>query len=175
MKSKRAQVESFWTRRSGWLCLAVVVLVSVIGYWLDRFLVYGGLPRTFMLVVSNTLTGIVTGGLFLYVVRNERAHRDQLHERMQTVAELNHHIRNALQVIKLCGIQPEASLDGRQLQLIKESADRIEWALREVLPKYPAEAPAVMRQPPVGYAAASAPVRAIGPPFDERRHATRLH
>lgn len=125
--------------------------------------------------LGSLLIGMVAGGLFLYVARHEKAHRDQMRERMRTVADLNHHIRNALQVIKLCGIQPEASLDGRQLQLIKESADRIEWALREVLPKYPAEAPAVMRQPPVGYASASTPVREIGPPFAERRQATRLH
>jgi hypothetical protein len=175
MEPKSAHNASFWSRRSGWLCFAIVVLVSAVGYWFDRLLVYGGLSRAYMLVVSNTLTGLVAGGLFLYVARHEKAHRDQMRDRMQTVAELNHHIRNALQVIKLCGTQPEASLDGRQLQLIKESADRIEWALREVLPKYPAEAPAVMRQPPVGYAAASTPVREIGPAFSERRQATRLH
>jgi hypothetical protein len=174
MEPKSALNASFWSRRSGWLCFAVVVLVSAIGYWFDRFLVYGGLSRTYMLIVSNTLTGIVTGGLFLYVARHEKARRDQLQERMQTVAELNHHIRNALQVIKLCGTQPESSLDGRQLQLIKESADRIEWALREVLPKYPADEKAIMRQPPVGYAARSSPVREFGP-FSERRHENRLH
>jgi hypothetical protein len=174
MEPKRAHRESFWARRSRWLCFAVVVLVSVIGYWFDRFLVYGGLSRTYMLVVSNTLTGIVTGGLFLYVARHEKAHRDQIRERMQTVAELNHHIRNALQVIKLCGAQSDSSIDARQLQLIKESADRIEWAMREVLPKYPASENAVVRQPLVGYAAASSRVEEFGP-FSERRHAARLH
>jgi hypothetical protein len=56
---------------------------------------------------------------------------------MKTIAELNHHIRNALQVIKFLGGQKRAGLDAMQLQLINDSADRIEWALREVLPRYP--------------------------------------
>jgi hypothetical protein len=54
---------------------------------------------------------------------------------MKTIAELNHHIRNALQVIKFLGGQ-RSGLDAVQLQLINDSADRIEWALREVLPRY---------------------------------------
>jgi hypothetical protein len=56
---------------------------------------------------------------------------------MKTIAELNHHIRNALQVIKFLGGQKRSGLDDVQLQLINDSVDRIEWALREVLPRYP--------------------------------------
>jgi hypothetical protein len=175
MKSKRARIESLWTRRSGWLALCIVVLVALVDYYLDRFLVYAGVSRGYLMGLGSLVIGMVAGGLFLYVARHEKAHRDQLRERMQTVADLNHHIRNALQVIKLCGAQSsESSLDGRQLQLIKESADRIEWALREVLPKFPADQTVVVRQPPVGYAAVPRPVEDIGP-FYERRHAARFH
>jgi uncharacterized membrane protein (DUF485 family) len=174
MEPKPARIESFWTRRSRSLALGIVILVALVDYFLDRFLVYAGVSRGYLMALGSTLIGMVAGGLFLYVAKHEKAHHDQLRERMRTVAELNHHIRNALQVIKLCGAQHESSLDGRQLQLIKESADRIEWALREVLPKYPASENAVVRQPPVGYAAASSPVEDFGP-FSERRHATRLH
>ena len=52
---------------------------------------------------------------------------------MKTIAELNHHIRNALQVIRFLGGQQRQGLDAMQLQLINDSVDRIEWALREVL------------------------------------------
>ncbi len=173
MEPKLVQVDSFWTRRSGWLAFAVIVLVSFVGYLLDRLLVSEGVSRSYMMVLSNTLTGVVAGGLFLYMARHERAHREAVRERVKTIAELNHHIRNALQVIKLCGAQAESSLDGKQLQLIKESADRIEWALREVLPKYPAGEGAIAAQPPVGYAAASTPVREIRA-FSERRRTARL-
>jgi hypothetical protein len=173
MEPKRVRVGWFWTKRSGWLFLVVVMLVSLVGYWLDRLLVNEGLPRWYLLAASNTLTGIVAGGLFLYVARQEEARRDRVRERMRTVAELNHHIRNALQVIKLCGKQATvSSLDDRQLQLIKESADRIEWALREVLPKYPE---ATITQPPtVGFAAVPSPASQLRA-FSDRRQEDRLH
>ncbi|HEY6307705.1 MAG TPA: hypothetical protein VI488_14730 [Candidatus Angelobacter sp.] len=171
MEPKRAQIESLWTKRSGSLALCIVVMVALVDYFLDRFLVYAGVSRGYLMALGSALIGMVAGGLFLYVARHEKAQRDQMRKRMRTVAELNHHIRNALQVIKLCGSQPESSLDGRQLQLIKESADRIEWALREVLPRYPADEPTVPLQPPVGYAAVPAPVRENGP-FSDAGHVT---
>ncbi len=173
MEPKRVQADSFWTRRSGWLAFAVVVLVSAVGYLLNHCLVQEGVSRRYMMVLSDILTGIVAGGLVLYMARHEKAHREAVRERVSTIAELNHHIRNALQVIKLCGTQPESSLDGRQLQLIKESADRIEWALREVLPKYPPDEDPNAPQPPVGYAAASTPVPDLRA-FSERRRTARL-
>ena len=101
MESKRAQIESFWTRRSGSLTLCIVVLVALVDYFLDSFLVYAGVSRGYLMGLGSLLIGIVAGGLFLYVARHEKAQRDQLRERMRTVADLNHHIRNALQVIKL--------------------------------------------------------------------------
>jgi len=174
MKPKRVQVDSFWTRRSGWLASAIVVLVSSIDYLLDHFLTKEGVSRGYMMALGSILIGLVAGGLFLYVARHQQAQRELVRERVRTIAELNHHIRNALQVIKLCGAQSEANLSGRQLQLIKESADRIEWALREVLPKYPADTSAVQKLPPVGYASASSPARSMGA-FSERRQSARLH
>jgi hypothetical protein len=131
--------ESVWSRRSGWLALVVVVVVSAIGVLLDRLLMREGLPRFGMLIVSNSLTGLFAGGLFYQLAREERAHRELVRARMKTIAELNHHIRNALQVIRFWGAQQRPALDAMQLQLINDSVDRIEWALREVLPRYDVE------------------------------------
>jgi hypothetical protein len=89
-----------------------------------------------MLIFSNGLTGLFAGGLFWQMAREAKSSRDLVAERMKTIAELNHHIRNALQVIKFLGVQNRSSLDAVQLQLINDSVDRIEWALREVLPRY---------------------------------------
>jgi hypothetical protein len=130
-------VESMWSRRSGLLSLLVAVVVSLIGIVLDRLLLQEGLPRLDMLIFSNGLTGLFAGGLFWQMAREAKASRDLVAERMKTIAELNHHIRNALQVIKFLGGQKRTGLDAVQLQLINDSADRIEWALREVLPRYP--------------------------------------
>jgi hypothetical protein len=129
--------ESLWSRRSGLLSLLVAVVVSLIGIVLDRLLLKEGLPRLDMLIFSNGLTGLFAGGLFWQMAREAKASRDLVSERMKTIAELNHHIRNALQVIKFLGGQKRTGLDAVQLQLINDSVDRIEWALREVLPRYP--------------------------------------
>jgi len=126
-----------WSRRSGLLSLLVVVIVSLIGIVLDRLLLKEGMARLDMLIFSNGLTGLFAGGLFFQMAREEKASRELVAERMKTIAELNHHIRNALQVIKFLGGQKRTGLDAVQLQLINDSADRIEWALREVLPRYP--------------------------------------
>jgi hypothetical protein len=117
--------------------LLVAIVVSLIGILLDWLLVKEGLPRLDMLIFSNGLTGLFAGGLFWQMAREAKASRDLVAERMKTIAELNHHIRNSLQVIKYLGGQKRTGLDAVQLQLINDSADRIEWALRELLPRYP--------------------------------------
>jgi hypothetical protein len=132
--------ESLWSRRTGSLSLLIAILVSAIGIFLDRLLVKEGLPRWGMLVLSNSITGLFAGVLFYQIVREEKVHRELMRARMKTIAELNHHIRNALQVIKFWGAQHRPALDAMQLQLIDDSVDRIEWALREVLPRYEVEA-----------------------------------
>jgi hypothetical protein len=135
VKEDKLSVESLWSRRSGLLSLLVVVIVSLIGIVLDRLLLKEGLPRLDMMIFSNGLTGLFAGGLFFQMAREAKASRALVEERMKTIAELNHHIRNALQVIKFLGGQ-RSGLDAVQLQLINDSVDRIEWALREVLPRY---------------------------------------
>lgn len=137
MTEDKLPVESLWSRRSGLLSLLVVVIVSLIGIILDSMLVKEGLPRPDMMIFSNGLTGLFAGGLFWQMAREAKASRDLVAERMKTIAELNHHIRNSLQVIKFLGGQKRTGLDAVQLQLINDSVDRIEWALREVLPRYP--------------------------------------
>ena len=137
MKEDKLPAESLWSRRIGLLSLLVAVVVSLIGTVLDWLLVKEGLPRLDMLIFSNGLTGLFAGGLFWQMAREAKASRDLVAERMKTIAELNHHIRNSLQVIKFLGGQKRTGLDAVQLQLINDSADRIEWALRELLPRYP--------------------------------------
>lgn len=121
----------------------VALVVAAIGFFLDHLLEKEGLPGIDMLIISNLLTGLFAAGMFYQVVREERANRELVRARMKTIAELNHHIRNALQVIKFWGAQQRPSLDAMQLQLINDSVDRIEWALREVLPRYQIDAPPI--------------------------------
>jgi hypothetical protein len=128
--------EPFWSRHTGLLALVVTLGVAGLGFVLDYFLGQVGLSRSGMLVISNGLTGLFAGGLVYQLAREEKASRELVRARMNTIAELNHHIRNALQVIRFLGGQQRPTLDAMQLQLINDAVDRIEWALREVLPRY---------------------------------------
>ena len=48
---------------------------------------------------------------------------------------MNHHVRNALQAISYVPYAEQA----KQILLIQQSVNRIQWALREILPGEPAE------------------------------------
>jgi len=52
--------------------------------------------------------------------------------RMQVIAEMNHHIRNALTPISLSA---DATENQQLIRAISEGVDRIDWALREILPR----------------------------------------
>jgi hypothetical protein len=136
VKEERHSFESFWARQSGLFAVLVVAVVSALGFVMDITLLAEGFPRRDLTLLSNLVIGIIAGWLFYQFARNERAKQDLMRQRMRTIAELNHHIRNALQVIRYAGGSKTAQ-DATQLQLINESVARIEWALREVLPKYP--------------------------------------
>ena len=119
-------------------CLLVVLVVSAIGFGFDRLLVREGVPRVEILVLSNALTGIAVGLLYFQVIRIERERRAAMQQRLRTIAEMNHHIRNALQVITYVTISQDRA---ESVDLIRSSVERIEWALREVLPGHVTEAP----------------------------------
>jgi hypothetical protein len=130
------KLDSVWARHSWLLSVVIVLVVSGLGFALDLLLIREGLPRKDMMLFSNVLTGLIAGWLFHSFAQHERMRREIVRARMHTVAELNHHIRNALQVIKFWG-GSQSNVDSMQLQLINDAVDRIEWALREVLEKYP--------------------------------------
>lgn len=120
------------------LCLSVVLLVWGAGFGFDRLLARDGVTRTEILLTSNALTGMVAGFLFYTLALNERIRRNQMRDRLRTVAEMNHHIRNALQVITYAAAVDK---DDASVAMIRNSVERIEWTLREVLPGHVAPHP----------------------------------
>ena len=124
------------------LCVGVVLLVWIVGFGFDRLLARDGVTRTDILLTSNALTGIVAGFLFYSLTNSQRLRRKLVRERLRTIAEMNHHIRNSLQVITYA----TAADTDESVELIRESVERIEWALREVLPGH-VPAPATPPEP----------------------------
>lgn len=115
-----------------WVSVIVVAsVVSVVGLLFDRLLIREGIPRYDLMAISNLLTGIVAGAFFWQAKRLEQQRRQFIRERLNTISEMNHHIRNALQVISLySGKQP----DDAAVAALSQAVNRIEWALSEVLP-----------------------------------------
>jgi hypothetical protein len=95
------------------------ILVPDIGRSPERLLAEG---------FSALLVALLTAKLALVSRERQRL----MTARMQVISEMNHHIRNALSPLSL-------ALDGaenRQLQcVISDAVDRIDWALREILPR----------------------------------------
>ena len=124
---------------------ASCLVVWTVGFGFDRLLARDGVTRTDILLTSNALTGIVTGLLFFSLSNNERQRRQLVQERLRTIAEMNHHIRNALQVITYASAAENPT---ESVEMIRSSVERIEWALREVLPGHvssPASPPEAVR------------------------------
>jgi len=108
---------------------AVVVFVAV--YWLDAWFVRHGLRRDAPLVDNILLSGLVLALGIAQQLRHERQlkrHR----QLMGIIAEMNHHTRNALQVIVSRSVLSMA--DSSALEDIRQAVRRIDWCLREVLP-----------------------------------------
>jgi hypothetical protein len=98
------------------------VLGALLQVFLDRVGVRGVRAYT-----DNLIVGLVAG--FLVFAYEQRKHRVMM-DKIRVIAAMNHHVRNALQAITF---SPYAE-QSKQIQLVDESAKRIQWALREILP-----------------------------------------
>ena len=85
--------------------------------------------------VDDLLIGILAG---LLVFAYERHQHKAVLDRMRIIADMNHHVRNALQTIIYSPFLKEQT---EQVRIIQEGTRRIEWALREVLPGNTPEEP----------------------------------
>ena len=103
-------------------------LIYSLGWFLDRFLQHAGLnSRT--ITIDDLLIAVLVGLLVLFY---EERRRRALIEKLRTIELMNHHVRNALQVIATAHYARDLE---NQIRIVSESVQRIEWALKEVLPK----------------------------------------
>jgi hypothetical protein len=116
--------------------LTSLVLVTGAGYLLDRFLRYEGMPGRDLLFLSDFLVGAVAAVVVYLLAEFENRRQRAIAERLKVIADLNHHIRNALQVISY---QSSFREEKESIATIDDAVKRISWALREVLPQLPPE------------------------------------
>ena len=109
---------------AGLICLAVTelmhyLLVADIGRRRERWLAEG-------------LAAVAVSALTARLVALLRRQHEATLARLQVISEINHHIRNALVPISL---SPGMTDDRQALQMISSGLERIDWALREILPR----------------------------------------
>lgn len=108
------------------------MVVWAAGYGFDRLLVREKLPRHEVMAAANLPTGTVTGALLWAWAEQERKQKMVIQRRMQVVADMNHYIRNALEVITYAAVK---RVGDALLTMIQDSVNRIDWVLRKVLPQ----------------------------------------
>jgi hypothetical protein len=84
------------------------------------------------MAVSDYVAALVASVLFYRLILYERERRRAIRRRLEIIAEINHHVRNAVYVISL---STHPSQDVEMVKLIQDSLKRIDWALKEILPK----------------------------------------
>ncbi len=120
-------------RRSVLAGLWAAVLLFVAGGTLDWLATYRLLPTRTMLI-WGALVALLVGSLVSKVFCDAHQRHRAMLTRLRTIADINHHIRNALQIIAYhtrsgCG-QSE-----KVIEEVKAAVTRIEWVLQEVLPQ----------------------------------------
>ena len=79
-------------------------------------------------IMDDALVGV---GIGLLVLLYERRQRKNMIRQLEVIRQMNHHVRNSLQVISFASAIPQQE---ELANKIRDAVERIEWALREVLP-----------------------------------------
>ena len=108
------------------VALLVAITVAVLGY-LSDLIVLAYDPRPLFAIADALGLGLLSGTIaWVYQRRQNR----YLALRLEVIADMNHHVRNDLQVIQYSAYMTK---DKQHIQRIEQSLGRIDWALREVL------------------------------------------
>jgi hypothetical protein len=114
--------------------LVALGAIALSSYVIEVHLHRKGVPSRDLILLSNVMVGLVGAALVYVLSLRERQRQQYVECRLRVIAEMNHHIRNALQVITFY------TRTGQKQEVgIVEAVERIQWALREVLPQLPEE------------------------------------
>jgi hypothetical protein len=109
-----------------------VGLVSFLATELLHYWLVPDLGRHRERLLAEAVSALIVSCLIARLAyMSRRQHRLTL-ARMQVIAEMNHHIRNALAPISL---SVDVIENQQLIRVISDGLDRIDWALREILPR----------------------------------------
>lgn len=108
---------------------AIVIFVAV--YWIDAWLARHSLRPEATIMDDCLLSALA----FVLGVTQQLKHEREIERHrqlMDLIADMNHHTRNALQVIVSRSVLSIA--DSNAIEDIRQAVKRIDWCLREILP-----------------------------------------
>ncbi len=125
--------KSVWARVRGAVFLAAIaaLLIFLISLGADLVLLHDHEPARLTIEISDGISALVIGLLSYRIFRLQQQRREYVRHKVEIIADMNHHVRNALQVISLSTHGGEQD----EIAAVRESVNRIQWALRELLPK----------------------------------------
>jgi hypothetical protein len=82
-------------------------------------------------IMAEGASALILGLLAAKLLHSAYKARQHAMARLKVIAEVNHHVRNALEVISLSAY---ITHDEQAIGHIMEGVNRIDWALREILP-----------------------------------------
>jgi 4-amino-4-deoxy-L-arabinose transferase-like glycosyltransferase len=101
----------------------IFFLGSLSDVWMQR---HAG--SSLIAIMDDALVGV---GVGLLVLLYERRQRQNIIRKLEVIRSMNHHVRNSLQVVSFAASAPRQEELAKQ---VRDAVERIEWALREVLP-----------------------------------------
>jgi signal transduction histidine kinase len=113
------------------LAIACVLLIFVVSSAADLLMLREHETPRITIELSDGISSLAIGLLSYRLARLQQQRRERLRQRVELIADMNHHVRNALQVISLTALGSSKE----EIANIRESVNRIQWALRELLPK----------------------------------------
>jgi Trk-type K+ transport system membrane component len=106
----------------------VVCVSGALDFALLTLLAHINVSRLSLRIQNSILTGLVSGGLVWALLVLVALRRRHLRTKLQVVADLNHELRNALEIILQSGYLPE----GQRHSALRDSAERISNALDDI-------------------------------------------
>src|SRR5512146_1056257 len=125
-----------------WVCRASVAQVGAIAvvFGVAMWALIAGMDlvairyqgaATVPMATLDSVVGLVRGLLLFKLLLSQRGDYRRMEARLRAIADVNHHIRNALDRIELTA---HVTHNQQLIADIGGGVQRIEWALKEVLP-----------------------------------------